>query len=93
MKLYCKKYGILLALEELESHKCLEKFEHLGKKGICPCLLDAETGNPYWQEIYKPRKETTKEESVEDILEKTAKILANIKRAGLTIEKEGMFKT
>lgn len=87
MKLYCKKYETFLAKDELESHKCLEKFMHLGRKGICPCLINAETGNLVWQEVYnKP------EESTEDILEKTALAILKIKKAALELQREGMWK-
>ena len=87
MKLYCKKYGILLAQDELESHKCLEKFEHLGKKGICPCLINAKTSEPFWKEVFEGHKE----ESTEGILDRTALAILRIKKAGLELQKEGMF--
>jgi hypothetical protein len=84
MKLHCKKYKLSLAQDELESHRCLQKFEHSGRKGICPYLINAETGNPYWQEIYKQ-----KEEPAEDILEKTSKAIARILKASKEIEDKG----
>lgn len=85
-RLWCKKYEIELSQTEIENKNCFRKFVYLNRERVCPCLINLETKEQFYKEIFEVKE---KEESTEDILTKTARILAEIKKAGLIIEKKG----
>ena len=71
-------------MKEEELKKCLCRFKHRDICGICPCLIDLNTGKPLYKVLFK--KNSEKRDFWEISNQKWTRLMKAVKK----IEKEGV---